>query len=761
MKDSRSPSKIPIMRDGRSPLNEEPSRVNSLSPSIRKESTQVGSPGIDYNPIREDNLSSRSPSREFDDRVLSRQEFLRKSPGFVRENSLSRRSPDRKMKAWPKSPSKRGRTPSPIREDESRSRKSPLKDRNRSYNTDKRKSPDKSIRSPLPEIRGSPISGNKAQDRNRSPRKLFDKINRSPDQSRPQHDITRSLKRNVSPFNLRRSKDRARSPGRLRSPFDYRRSPLSDRKKSPPRGRPRTPASPVNKGKPISPRLLSSDGRRMPSPDSRRNKSPAYSPGRRSPEWRRGPKSPGRRGPVSPGRPRHPRTPSYSPGPRARSPDDIRRVDRRGFSPRGRDYDYGSPDRRRRFSPDIRGYSPRRRQSPRHMRNVPDSTISDAELARQMPPPSGAFSYNRMRQLSPGYSDSPKRLSLDERLEREHGIKIDQDPLPSLDFSRPPPIFPLQPSVQQQPGESLFRTGLPAMIPTYDDTALPLVVKGPPYPGTQKILNEKEQAMIAANAVANKLQEMQAMQAAKEDERKKKKEQKFAERIAIMEANQKPEEIDSPVAATKTESVRILEEVERQETELKDGDKRKKRKDKVSPTLITLKPFYRPGEKKSQRKKKPECSEFLEEDHEEDFIPRSPIPLPDKPKLRPVLMKPQLNMSLNKKAVKYADGVLPGQGSPDQNFSPPPVSACPDNKMRLGKKKKFKTVVLTVITHSQDTQNDEGPPPPPPGSPTRYFLKINESRINMISLLLFCFFRFPYKELLQKYRSIQPFETTV
>ena len=86
----------------------------------------------------------------------------------------------------------------------------------------------------------------------------------------------------------------------------------------------------------------------------------------------------------------------------------------------------------------MRGYSPRRRQ------NVPDSTISDAELARQlarqMPPPGPG--YNKFRQLSPGYSDSPKRLSLDERLEREHGIKIDHDPLSSLDFSRPPPAFP-------------------------------------------------------------------------------------------------------------------------------------------------------------------------------------------------------------------------------------------------------------------------------------------------------------------------------
>ena len=115
------------------------------------------------------------------------------------------------------------------------------------------------------------------------------------------------------------------------------------------------------------------------------------------------------------------------------------------------------------------------------------------------------------------------------------------------------------------------------MIPTYDDTAPPLVVKGPPYPGSQKIVNEKEQAMLAANAVASKLQEMQA---AKEDERKKKKEQKFAERIALMEAVQKPELTSSPVSVSKAASGRILEEVEKQETEMKDGDKKKRKKEK-------------------------------------------------------------------------------------------------------------------------------------------------------------------------------------
>ena len=72
-----------------------------------------------------------------------------------------------------------------------------------------------------------------------------------------------------------------------------------------------------------------------------------------------------------------------------------------------------------------------------------------------------------------------------------------------------------------------------------------------------------------------------------------------------------------------------------------------------------------------------------------------------------------------RKGVKYADGVLPGQGSPDQDFSPP----APTPAVEKPVKKKYKKVTITVITqHMGDTDSEEeGPPPPPPGSPPRYF----------------------------------------
>jgi len=291
------------------------------------------------------------------------------------------------------------------------------------------------------------------------------------------------------------------------------------------------------------------------------------------------------------------------------------------------------------------------------------------------------------------------------------------------------------------------------MIPTYDDTTPPIMIRGPPYPGSQKVANEKEQAMIAAQAVQSKLQEMQAAQ---KEEEKKKKEQKVAERIAQLEAAQADKSESPNTAVPKVATGRILEEVEKQETEMKDGEKKKRKREKDSPMLITLKPFYRPNEKKGQKKRRLDLSEVDDGDdyyEEEEFTPRSPVPLPENVNLRPVL-KPYMTKSQDKKSVKYADGVLPGQGSPDQSVpatpSPavtpvPVVTSTPatssaSSVAKMSKKKKYKKISITVITqHTGDTDSeDEPPPPPPPGSPPRY----------------------SYKELMIKYGQKQSVEST-
>ena len=695
MKDSRSPSKVPIMRDGRSPYKErrkdgEKNDARYSSPRSRGEASRDVSPGILYSPIRGSSpLGHASPGRRLDS--PDPRPF---SPH--RESSFGRRKMSSPQQRRPRTP--------------------PSSEKGASINS---LSPQKNQSRVTPESK-SPVS-RKVGKRSPSPiRKHASPGPRSP--------VGVRLQRTPSPPTKAPSPARAVSPGR--SPVAGRRgnrTPSPSRRSPPPaRHGNRTP-SPRNQSG-ASPGLVLSPGRRSPLGRPRHPRTPSYSPGRRrsrSPGGRFSPRnrefdrrspigrhsgrysprmrdfdrmSPGRRRSRSPER-RRSRSP---PGRRSRSPFGRRSRSPVGrhsgrFSPLSRDREYirRSPDRRRsrspgrhygRFSPrsrerdyDRRRYSPDIRD-----RSLPDSTISDAELARQMPPP-GLYYKHRPGASplpGPGYNDSPKRLSLDERLEREHGIKIDNETL-AMDFSRPPPpigaggglqpVLYSHPSYQPQPAlpavpgpassralveipaaaaAPSFSTGLPAMIPTYDDSAPPALVKGTaPYPGSQKLVNEKEQAMIAAQAIQSKLQEMQAAQ---KEEEKRKKEQKMAERIALLESNKSDKE--ETVSNTLTTG-RILEEVEKQETEMKDGEKRKRKREKDSPMLITLKPFYRPNDKKNLKKRKLDNSEANDECIEdEEFTPRSPVPLPDNSNLRPVL-RPYLSKSQDKKAVKYADGM--------------------------------------------------------------------------------------------------------
>ena len=282
-------------------------------------------------------------------------------------------------------------------------------------------------------------------------------------------------------------------------------------------------------------------------------------------------------------------------------------------------------------------------------------------------------------------------------------------------------------------------SSLPTTIPTYDDTSLSPAKAALPQPKATptppKATVEKEAAMVAAQAVASKLQEMQV---AKEEERRRRKEQKMAERLAAQLTEQVPpvEEQVQEAGEVSRGGGRILDMVERQEGRAREGGQedrreakqRRKRKEKDSPLLITLKPFYRPNEKNGKKKKAArELTEAEEAALEESFVPRSPVPLPDSSGLKPSLVKPYLGVkipgyanSLEKKAkgVRYADGVLPGQGSPDhgqaRNTPPPPLPLPP--------RKRYKKVILTIFeTHDGDTESDEeSPPPPPPGSPPRY-----------------------------------------
>jgi hypothetical protein len=160
-------------------------------------------------------------------------------------------------------------------------------------------------------------------------------------------------------------------------------------------------------------------------------------------------------------------------------------------------------------------FDPKRMPPPMaHHYQVPPPTISSV--------PGALLHENRQ---SVDYGGSPKRLSLDERLERELGIKVEQ---------------------QQEQLVQPHVTSLPATVPTYDSVALEEQPRAAP--------TEKEQAMAAAQMVTTKLLEMQA---AKEAERRRKREQRLAERQRQLQQSQEGGE--------RVAAARILEQVELQE----------------------------------------------------------------------------------------------------------------------------------------------------------------------------------------------------
>ena len=181
--------------------------------------------------------------------------------------------------------------------------------------------------------------------------------------------------------------------------------------------------------------------RRSPYVERYDSRSPHRSPGRGSPRRYRKTPSPGRRGPspygrrISPGRRR-------SPSPRRPSPRRFSPNKSIPLSPRG---PYG-PDRS-----GVEDYG--RSGSPRRAVR-PDSTStveSDPKLRT-------GFN-NSVRDHE--FSNSPQRISLDERLERELGLKREN----------------MEKMEKMEKIEKMMATGLPATIPTYD--SIPSLDPGP------------------------------------------------------------------------------------------------------------------------------------------------------------------------------------------------------------------------------------------------------------------------------------------
>ena len=230
-------------------------------------------------------------------------------------------------------------------------------------------------------------------------------------------------------------------------------SPLAPApKKSSKRPRTPPPADRRSISPPTDPRLRRGppSGPRTPSPRARGTTGPRTPPVTQSPRYRSRSRSPvykGRTSPSSSSRSSSKRTS------RGRTPPSPRRI--RSPSPtrprrgRGAHSPPHSPHySRSRFGGQDRDHG---HHQFRLERSVADSTISDADLISRsghatgpldisVPPPA-LFGLSETSELQ-RQSNSPKRPSLDERLEKELGIKVRNESVNGIpDFSKPPPGF--------------------------------------------------------------------------------------------------------------------------------------------------------------------------------------------------------------------------------------------------------------------------------------------------------------------------------
>ena len=201
----------------------------------------------------------------------------------------------------------------------------------------------------------------------------------------------------------------------------------------------------------------------------------------------------------------------------------------------------------------------------------------------------------------------------------------------------------------------------------------------------------------------------------KEAERKLRREQRLKKLEQTEEQHQPQNEVQAEPKNTEPGSGggRILEELDREEARilaeamtsvpdeaseaLDDHDediqgfteaerRSKSRRKDADVRYISLKPFFKKERKRHlQENHEVDSNGSHDVEEDEDFVKPSPVPLPDASSCKSILHR--FGYSGNneqKKSLRYADGVLPGQGSPDhhssvssQDISPPatPISS--------------------------------------------------------------------------------------
>ncbi|CAB4062398.1 unnamed protein product [Lepeophtheirus salmonis] len=269
------------------------------------------------------------------------------------------------------------------------------------------------------------------------------------------------------------------------------------------------------------------------------------------------------------------------------------------------------------------------------------------------------------------------------------------------------------PTISQTPSSSLSR---PVMVPppptpnnsvaaataaaTAAAAAVTAALQNPPEP--------KE----AANTAVTLMRKMEEMKKQRDRERDARREQRFAEKME----RQIVEKLHEPDPTPKTEENHVDENKEDQE----EANEAKILQEAISSVPELDEEYFAssspPSAPKSYKRKRQKMAAantisgsannslgIDEVDEDEEWVPRSPVPLPD----------------VKKKILRYADGILPGQGSPDiSDMESPAVTNSNQEQTQTtsSTSKKRKKIRLKII--SQKEPHSESPPPPPPsGSP--------------------------------------------
>ncbi|RZC38728.1 titin-like [Asbolus verrucosus] len=509
------------------------------------------------------------------------------------------------------------------------------------------------------------------------------------------------IKRSISP-ERKHARDKKRSRTRSRDRDIRRRSPPRRRELSPPRRRyssPRRRSPPRRRG---SPRRRSPSPRRRLSPPRRRRRSPSLSP------------------------------------PRSRS-----------------------GGRKRTPSPRIRRASPLNSPLDGFKRSVADSTISDDMLPQpnpedyvESPPSYGAKYYDRkLKRSSISPQNSPRRISLDDRINQVLGLEKNEPPHP-----KPVETYPNysynhaynqynQYTQYNQFGAQKNDYVTPPYGPTIFTQPPPPIVKPPPTKVVQVgnilqvVPNEEiSQAVVEPKPpetsqkivqVGNMLQIVPAVIP--------------PSKPPVLEPTPAPKPVQLPekqsaeaIMKQKVAERKAEREKRRQERERRRKEKEKKRKEKEKRKQMKLKIKTENMIKRAiQLEAEALASEGLEEDGENPELPVQWPPISvvvsTTPSCKGILLGE--GGSRRRKSVQFADGVRPGEGtSPsggEELSSPPPnPPKLPKEKrykkLKTPKKSKKKKIKVKVVKKKvqnledgdDDDEDDNLPPPsPPPGSP--------------------------------------------